>query len=136
MVDNRRQYVLHAAAVHALQLIAGSRGRSRSPVDDVPRVALLTRRGSCHFGPDITYAKLFQAAEEGAFAFDLSENVGTPFIEADLLGNIISTLTFDRSPRECVMSAIDALRIISGTCCEGLAHDGYPSCQSGLQRAL
>ncbi|KAF4743697.1 hypothetical protein FOZ63_009062, partial [Perkinsus olseni] len=51
------------------------------PADDVPRVALLTRRGSCHFGPDITYAKLFQAAEEGAFAFDLSENVGTLFVE-------------------------------------------------------
>ncbi|KAF4666990.1 hypothetical protein FOZ61_008958 [Perkinsus olseni] len=71
------------------------------PVDDVPRVALLTRRGSCHFGPDITHAKLFQAAEEGAFAFDLSENVGTLFIEADLLGKMISTLTFDRSPRQC-----------------------------------
>ncbi|KAF4728484.1 hypothetical protein FOZ62_000221, partial [Perkinsus olseni] len=70
-----------ATAVHALQLIAGSRGRSRRPADDVPRVALLTRRGSCHFGPDITYAKLFQAAEEGAFAFDLSENVGTLFVE-------------------------------------------------------
>ncbi|KAF4721333.1 hypothetical protein FOZ63_000577 [Perkinsus olseni] len=69
------------------------------PVGDVPRVALLTRRGSCHFGPDITYAKLFQAGEEGAFAFDLSEN-------ADLLGKIISTLTFDRSPRQCALLTV------------------------------